>query len=217
MAKVTKKAMAAITTYRDDVRSLANKMANLQWRYEESAGGRSDKTGLLLGKIAPRPINTFAEQLVLRREIEKPELIDRGEGDNRYANMVDSAAQWEKSIWETITAIKKDIKASNDANPFEDEGDVGANDEEAQAIAASERAMEAVHTKSKGEAAAIAAKEPQQAMAHNPAQAALSFEAKEAYLEDMFIFQGIQIQQIYGTAKIVELFARVLTGDEGSL
>lgn len=190
MGKASKKAVKAALEYRDEVRHVYNTLQGVQSRYLESGGSLT------------KPTNTFYRWLNYYNDLEELEYSNTT-GDEKYDLVLKNIDKWEGKISSLLPIMKKELgidepdkKQEEPQQQPEEKGFIPGSED---AFPASLLVSESNHT--------VRLQVSQPPIPH----ASLSPpQAHEAYLEDMFVFQGAQIQALQGTAKIVELFTKII-------
>jgi len=183
MGKASKKAVKAALEYRDEVRHVYNTLQGVQSRYLESGGSLT------------KPTNTFYRWLNYYNDLEELEYSNTT-GDEKYDLVLESVDKWEGKISSLLPIMKKELGI--------DEPEPDKKQEEPEPIPLVMSKSEYLLEKD------VALKARNLMIGQGCTASLLPPQAHEAYLEDMFVFQGAQIQALQGTAKIVELFTKII-------
>ena len=173
--------IAELILYRDEVRYVCNRMDAVYKKFKE--GG--DKDSVLASA------KYYREYM---GEIDKP-TIDRDCEDAAYLRTNKSIKNFRIRIKKTLEDIK------DETSPMKPEPEPD-HDEIERAILAEESSHR--YTGTKDEILGLPKPTPPL-----PSRSFTEDGLQVAYLEDMFVFHGNQIRQLYGTEKLCHLFARI--------
>lgn len=184
MAKVSMKKMNEAIDYRDEIREADNSLRSMQSRYKAS------------GASLTRPKNTYQNWVDHLDELESPKELDSN--DEKYQKVWAQTKKWHEKLMLTREEIEIDLSLRDIPDP-----------ESTPLPPEVEIEIEGISSHINTERVVV-----NEAPENKPSSVLLlegGSLMNAVYLEDMFVFQGNQILQVFGTSKIVELFAKIIS------